>query len=112
VVQQNAANAEESASASEEMKAQAEYMKESVNELILLVSGSKGNGAARSNASVGRKISEKEVMSTSSKALPVSVKTRHGRAQRSNGNDVAYYKKREVSPSQVIPFDDEELGEF
>ena len=45
VVQQNAANAEESASASEEMNAQAYQMKEYVGELKMLVDGSKGNGS-------------------------------------------------------------------
>ena len=45
VVQQNAANAEELASASEEMSAQAEQMKASVNELVALVGGSGGHHA-------------------------------------------------------------------
>ena len=43
VTQQNAANAEESASASEEMSAQALQMKESVDELIRLVGGADNN---------------------------------------------------------------------
>jgi methyl-accepting chemotaxis protein len=41
VVQQNAANAEESASASEEMNAQAEQLKEYVGDLVMLVTGKK-----------------------------------------------------------------------
>ena len=43
VVQQNAANAEESASASEEMNAQANQMKMVVGELVSLVEGGSGN---------------------------------------------------------------------
>ncbi|MGA2227991.1 MAG: methyl-accepting chemotaxis protein [Syntrophobacteraceae bacterium] len=43
VVQQNAANAEESASASEEMNAQAAQMKDFVRALIKVVEGNKGN---------------------------------------------------------------------
>lgn len=39
VVQQNAANAEESASASEEMHAQAEQLREYVRDLVVLVTG-------------------------------------------------------------------------
>jgi methyl-accepting chemotaxis protein len=39
VVQQNAANAEESASASEEMNAQAEQLRDYAGELVLLVTG-------------------------------------------------------------------------
>ncbi len=44
ITQQNAANAEESASASEELNAQAESMKQIVSELVTLVGGSKGQG--------------------------------------------------------------------
>jgi methyl-accepting chemotaxis protein len=50
VTQQNAANAEESASASEELSAQAESMKEVVNQLVALVGGA-GANAARSGGS-------------------------------------------------------------
>ena len=39
VVQQNAANAEESASASEEMNAQAQQMKGFVEDLVMLIGG-------------------------------------------------------------------------
>ena len=39
VTQQNAANAEESASSSEELSAQAEQMKSVVGDLVVLVSG-------------------------------------------------------------------------
>ncbi len=45
VVQQNAANAEESASASEEMSAQADQMKDMVEELVMLIKG--GNDGDR-----------------------------------------------------------------
>ena len=46
VTQQNAANAEESASASEELSAQAESMNEIVGQLVTLVGGSGGRGNA------------------------------------------------------------------
>ena len=46
VVQQNAANAEESASASEEMNAQAEQLKDYVGDLITLVTGSKNQDSS------------------------------------------------------------------
>jgi methyl-accepting chemotaxis protein len=42
VTQSNAANAEESASAAEELNAQAENLKEAVNELLAMVDGDKG----------------------------------------------------------------------
>jgi methyl-accepting chemotaxis protein len=50
VTQQNAANAEESASASEELSAQAEAMNDQVNELVVLV----GGAANRQSRSSGR----------------------------------------------------------
>jgi methyl-accepting chemotaxis protein len=55
VVQQNAANAEESASASEEMNAQAEQMKAVVTELVAIVGGSDHRGAAAPRKAVNRK---------------------------------------------------------
>lgn len=47
VVQRNASSAEESASASEEMNAQALRLKEFVGELIALIEGAKGGGSKR-----------------------------------------------------------------
>ncbi len=47
VTQQNAANAEESAGASEEMSAQAEQMNEFVRDLVALVSGGNGRASRR-----------------------------------------------------------------
>jgi len=52
VVQQNAANAEESAAASEEMNAQAEQMRANVGDLVALVTGKKGEGAASEGATI------------------------------------------------------------
>ncbi len=49
VTQQNAANAEESASASEELSAQAESMNDIVGELVNLVGGSSSNQRKSSN---------------------------------------------------------------
>jgi methyl-accepting chemotaxis protein len=57
VVQQNAANAEESASASEEMNAQAEQLKESVGDLSQLVTGKSDQ-----NISTGKKRAVKPVL--------------------------------------------------
>ncbi len=51
VTQQNAANAEESASASEELNAQATQMNTAVNELIALVSGKSSHTKRSSNKS-------------------------------------------------------------
>ncbi|MCF8066951.1 MAG: hypothetical protein K9L30_00040 [Desulfobacterales bacterium] len=66
VVQQNIANAEESASASEEMSAQSEMLKGYVNELVTLVTGRNRTGSAkRSLKKTVKKTSTMEI-----KALP------------------------------------------
>jgi len=90
VVQQNAANAEESASASEEMNAQAEQLRDYVGELGELVTGKRSQGV---NASAGRTVKP------ASQQAKLSVK----------GNDkVLTHNSKEIRPNQVIPFDDDE----
>ncbi len=83
VTQQNAANAEESASASEEMNAQAAQMKEIVDELVKLV------GASRTTGSV-------------SKPLARQISSVHSSGHRFDGKT-----PREISPEQLIPFEDD-----
>jgi methyl-accepting chemotaxis protein len=92
VVQQNAANAEESASASEEMNAQAVQLKEYVDDLVMLVTGNRNQTAA----APARKQRSAGTIGTSQpkKAAP---------AKR-----LASRKTSEVRPDQMIPFDDDE----
>jgi len=94
VVQQNAANAEESASAAEEMSAQAEQLKEFVNDLVLLVTGKMEEGALKYSGNTERSFtaSPKAVTDSRPGILP-------GR-------------KNEISPEQLIPFDDDEFKDF
>ncbi|CCK78444.1 methyl-accepting chemotaxis protein [Desulfobacula toluolica] len=88
VVQQNAANAEESASASEEMNAQAEQLKDYVGELFMLVTGKRNKK--------GRNISSPSLEAMSSKsALIDDLKKK-----------IPTKKTIEIKPEQVIPFDD------
>ena len=86
VVQQNAANSEESASASEELSAQATTMKEMVNQLIVLVKGSRAGGATGGGpgAVLGKKPARPPVKAIAPKE----------------------------PPQKVIPFDDDDLGDF
>jgi len=88
VVQQNAANAEESASASEEMSAQAIELKDYVGDLVLLVTGKRNqeNSAA----------SHHKIKTISSKPT----KRVAGR------NKMLANDTKEVRPDEVIPFDD------
>jgi methyl-accepting chemotaxis protein len=94
VVQQNAANAEESASASEGMSAQAEQMKGFVDDLVVLVDGS-GDGAGRGPAS-------------DIKASDI----RTHQVPNVKGNTPAVHKAKEVTPEQVIPMAAEDFKDF
>lgn len=94
VVQQNAANAEESASASEEMNAQAEQLKDYVGELVMLVTGRANQGSAFQGHRQMKTISTKPKIAKTGK------------------NKMLAYPSKEVRPDQVIPFDDEDFENF
>jgi methyl-accepting chemotaxis protein len=76
VVQQNAANAEESASASEELNAQAYQLKDFVLELRSLVKGSGGGEFGGSNASGSKTASKRATVKNSANTMPVPVRKR------------------------------------
>ena len=90
VTQQNAANAEESASASEEMNAQAEQMKNMVGDLMAIVGGSKGAMSANRPSSLikASKPAIRKDFTTPSKSL--------------NNNT-----GKEIKPEEIIPMDDD-----
>jgi len=90
IVQRNAANAEESASASEEMNAQAEQMKGFVEDLIALVGGS-GKGKTKL-VHTGVKVSK--ALTGRAVAAPVR-------------KEVVVDHSREINPEQVIPMNDD-----
>jgi len=92
VVQQNAANAEESAAASEEMNAQAEQLKDYVRDLVMLVTGNKG---------------QKKSIMLHQKKKGLSL---HGPGTIRKKDKMLAHASKEVRPDQVIPFDDE--GDF
>lgn len=96
VVQQNAANAEESASASEEMNAQAQQLKEYVADLMKMVTGTE-NQPTRLAAVHGIK-----------KTLAPASGTRAARPLGGPRNKMLGHGSKEVRPDQVIPFDDDE----
>ncbi|MCK9362549.1 MAG: methyl-accepting chemotaxis protein [Syntrophales bacterium] len=106
VVQQNAANAEESASASEELNAQAMQMKGFVGDIMTIVLGSNAGGASVSgNITPSRRPKAALTAKTGGKAksLPVS---------RKSGKMIASGAKI-VRPEQVIPMDgDDEFKDF
>ena len=90
VVQQNAANAEESASASEEMSAQSVTLKDYVGELVMLVTGKKNQTSAVKTHHPIKNISSKPKYIAKAK------------------NKMLAGKTKEVRPNQVIPFDDDD----
>jgi methyl-accepting chemotaxis protein len=100
VVQDNSATAEESASASEEMTAQAEQLGETVNVLKALVDGKTGASEKTNNRFSGypSKAPGKPVVKYQGKDI---IKAPH--------NAIT---SREITPEQVIPFDEDDLTGF
>ena len=95
----NAANAEESASASEELNAQAESMNDVVGELVTLVGGS----STRSSRSSGsQRFSAKTNNFGSSGGLKKSDQTFHKIAN-GKSQPKKQQKKQSAAPEKVIP---------
>jgi len=99
VVQQNAANAEESASASEEMNAQAEQMKVMVGNLVSIIDGSNNDGNVT-------KTSSHQIVQT---AAHTGYQTATRKAE---GKALVVHKAKEVTPDEVIPMDDGDFKDF
>lgn len=95
VTQQNAANAEESASSSEEMNAQAAQMKTMVDDLVLLV------GAVSNNSGKTRAIDSHLGSTAPTRKI-------QGRAAGNNEKLPLNKEQREIRPEQVIPFDEKD----
>lgn len=107
VVQQNAANSEQTSAASNEMSAQAERMENFVEELWKLVEGAKGKRTAV-------KTSKAEVKTGPEPKRVVAVPTLNKKAA-AGANGKAHprpAKGPSTLPEQVIPFDDGEMSEF
>jgi methyl-accepting chemotaxis protein len=116
VTQQNAANAEESASASEELSAQAESMNDIVNELAALVGGTSGRRSASERKSSGRHVNFKvdhdvakrtHELLASNQGLGKSDHTFHKIADGSDKKKPKLAAKRTVAKS-TIPLDDDQ----
>ncbi len=112
VVQQNAAHAEESAAASEELSAQAGHMNEFEGALRALVDGSKGNGAARSTASQDNKTLENKTTKNPPRILVGHQNKGNGHSTKGNEKALNQFKKGATRSAQVITFDDGEISSF
>ncbi len=99
VVQQNAANAEESASASEELSSQAQELDAMVEGLMSMVGGSAAQKAEPAGA-VRRSVKSAPATAPAARKAPVP-KQLAGKAP-----------ARAAKPEDVIPLDDEELSQF
>ena len=117
VTQQNAANAEESASAAEELSAQAESMNEVVNELVALVSGSSEAANRKRAAGVSQKhhLNIKVDHSTAQKTHEALSKNRKLDKSDHVFHKIASDKHKDANPAvrhaaaeRTIPLDDKE----
>ena len=99
ITQQNAANAEESASASEQLNAQSENMDSVVGELFTMVNGKHNGGGAGSTKGFASHAVAAHTPAAPLKVLPKS----------------AFAPPKKAAPKkaeEVIPFDSEDLDEF
>jgi methyl-accepting chemotaxis protein len=103
ITQQNAANAEESASASEELSAQAEQMKGFIQELTAIVGGS-GNSAGNEP---GRLEGRLRLPGTT-----VSVHQAIGRPAPEKNLLNHHQRGRALTPEQIIPMEEGDGKDF
>ncbi|MFH0730677.1 MAG: methyl-accepting chemotaxis protein [Pseudomonadota bacterium] len=102
VSQKNAANSEESAAASEQMRAQVIEIKGYVQELVRVVEGG-------STASDG---AGKHLRSEKNPKHSVSLRHKQIAAPMKKEKSAVASRSREVFPSQVIPFDEDDTADF
>jgi methyl-accepting chemotaxis protein len=100
VTQANAANAEESASASEELSAQADQLKDMVVQLSVVVGGS--NESNSSGGSIHSTSTPKHSTASHKQLIPHSTSGTKGHGV------VKHSKPNVVKPNDVIPLDDED----
>ncbi len=113
VVQRNAGNAEESASASEEMSAQAGQMQQFVVELVTMVGDANANGYSTIGGTTAlRKKAAWNKVAKGPKMIAAYAKKANGRHKAGNGKASVPPGKRNSGPEQVIPFDDAEVSDF
>ena len=93
VVQQNAANAEESASASEELNAQAEQMEGVVGDLVRVIGGNARNNNGDASAQA----------TSPAKTVPAGTSAKKAEPDKGSTRSLA---RREMNPNQVIPLEE------
>ncbi len=120
VTQSNAANAEESASASEELSAQAKELNDMVNTLVTIVDGSRGGKRATHPAEADTRHEDRRAGSTAGiQHQPATGqfdhllhKTWQERDRNRHEPTAAPTGNRKGTPQEVIPLDADELSTF
>jgi methyl-accepting chemotaxis protein len=102
VTQGNAANAEESASASEELSAQARELNEMIGVLIRTVRGANSDTSALSTAALG----------TGGRGVSTQVHRMTAAVRQHEIRTDAKTRTSSSSPEAVIPLDDDDLADF
>jgi methyl-accepting chemotaxis protein len=106
VVQQTAASAEESASASEEMNAQAVQMKSDVNKLVLVIDGSSERQSLPAARTPAGQLTKKE-------SMPVAKRPVVGKVKKSlPGVQKVPKTEKTVRPDRVIPLENDDFKNF
>ena len=101
IVQQNSANSEQSASASEQLSAQANHMKSQVSELDILVLGSNNSLKISGKGRRPKKSTFKNIGN-----IP------DGKAEEKNYLPSQRQMSADVRPEEMIPFDDDDMQDF
>ncbi len=110
VVQQNAAGAEESASASTKMSSQAGQVRGIVKELAFLVNGS-SDTATEKSAMTAASTPQKQPARRSVKTSARQAESVFARKPKGNGKSLEY-NFGEAQPQKLIPLDEKELQDF
>ena len=103
VVQQNAAGAEESASASKQLQSQSEHMKALIGELATIANGS---GKARPGANGASRMGRKPA-GMNARSYPAQVRAAVPAKKR-----IQSFEKDEVHPDELIPMHEEDFKDF
>ncbi len=114
VTQHNAANAEESASAAEEMRAQAESMNVFVAELVDMVGGKERYAVRRGDVKAERGGSRAEAAASAGARSPEAFARLGNVGRNARSGEVATHKEknRELGPEQLIPLDKYDWEDF
>ena len=111
VIQQNAANGEQTAAAAQEMSAQSVELESIVKELLAVVGGAVGKEGSRPGATIRKRPSKQSPKAWKKAArLPAPGKGAETRSAWDQEN--AEKARKEISPEEIIPFDDDDLKEF